>query len=110
MSAHSADAAMQALMNTERTADAAQLAVSFSRPTTSVFGKATEVLKTSVCPEVKDAFARRARELGYPSDSDALREAVILFAFGSDYLQKIHADRIAAVAGRMAGIGTQDGQ
>lgn len=37
--------------------------VMFSRPTTSGFGKCTAVLKTLVPDELKDDFARRAREL-----------------------------------------------
>lgn len=89
---------------------AADSQVMFSRPTTSGFGKCTAVIKTLVPDEVKDDFAKRARELGYPSDSDALREAVMLFTYGVGYLQKVHAERIRRMAENMASIGTGDGQ
>lgn len=91
------------MQDTDPTAHSASTA---SRPATSGFGKSTETLKCLVPIEVKEAFSRRARELGYPSDSDALREAAILFSFGSEYLQKVHADRIENMARRMSGIGT----
>lgn len=81
--------------------------VMFSRPTTSGFGKCTAVLKTLVPDELKDDFARRARELGYPSDSDALRELVMVFTYGAGHLQKVHAERIRKMSENMAAIGTE---
>lgn len=77
----------------------------FARPTTSGWGKSTEPLKTLVPPEVKEAFERRARELGYQSASDALREQVILFAFGADFLRNLHLERIGMLSRNMAEIG-----
>lgn len=76
----------------------------FSRPTTLGWGKATEPVKGMVPVEVKEPFARRWRELGYSSESDCVRELVVIFTFGSDFLQKLHAERIKRMADRMAGI------
>lgn len=78
----------------------------FSRPTTSGWGKATETVKCLVSIEVKDAFTQKLRAMGYPSESDALRELIICFTFGKDHLVKVHADRIRKMAESMAGIGT----
>lgn len=82
--------------------------VRLSRPTTSGWGKATETIKCLVAPEVKEAFMRKQRELGYPSESDAMRELVICFAFGREYLTKVHAERIQRLAQTVAGIGPED--
>lgn len=81
--------------------------VMFSRPTTSGFGKCTETLKCLVPAELKEDFARRARLLGYPFDSDALRELVIAFTYGAGHLERLHVERIKRVAESMAGIGTE---
>jgi hypothetical protein len=78
-----------------------------ARPTSQGFGKCTAPLKTLVPDEAKDDFIRRARELGYGSDSDALRELVFIFTYGADHLAKVHTDRITRVAGNMAGIGPE---
>lgn len=88
----------------DETADSSQ--VVFSRPTTSGFGKCTETLKCLVPDEVKADFGRKSRELGYLSDSDALRELVIAFTYGAGHLQRLHAERVQRVADSMAGIGT----
>lgn len=82
---------------------------SLARPTTSGWGKSTETIKCLVPIEVKEQFLRRQRELGYPSESDALRELCIVFAFGAEYLAKVHADRIQRLADSMAGISTEQG-
>ena len=78
--------------------------VAASRPTTAGFGKSTESLKTMVPLEVKEDFVRQARFLGYPSDSDALRELVMLFTYGPEQLRKVHTDRIDGVARNLAGV------
>jgi hypothetical protein len=56
--------------------------------------------------EVKHAFHAKIRQLGYQSESDALRELVIVFTYGAAYLQKVHADRIQQVADSVSEIGT----
>ena len=81
--------------------------VALSMPTTSGWGKATETIKCLVPMEVKEQFLKRQRELGYPSESDALRELCIVFAFGSDYLTKVHVERIRQLTSSMAGIGKE---
>ena len=75
-----------------------------SRPTSSPFGKSTERITGMVPPEIKEAFAQKARLLGYPSESDCARELFIIFSIGAESLAKIHADRIAAVAQNLVGI------
>ena len=101
---------MQTLPNIDDTAAEAQSAsltcgVSASRPTSSPFGKSTERITGMVPPEIKEAFAQKARLLGYPSESDCARELFIIFSIGAESLAKIHADRIAAVAHNLRGIG-----
>jgi hypothetical protein len=80
-----------------------------SRPTSSVWGKATETVKCLVPFEVKEAFTQKVRSMGYPSESDAMRELIICFTFGSDHLVKVHADRIRKMSESMSGIGTGAG-
>lgn len=82
--------------------------VLFSRPTSAAWGKATETLKTLVPEDVKADFAQVARRMGYASDSDALREIVMVFTYGPAMLRSVHVDRIDGVAQRMAGIGTTE--
>lgn len=100
---------MRTLPNIDATAAAAQsesLATGLpaSRPTSSPFGKSTERITGMVPPEIKEAFAQKARLLGYPSESDCARELFIIFSIGAESLAKIHADRIAAVAQNLIGI------
>lgn len=77
-----------------------------SRPILSNFGKSTESLKTILPLEVKEDFSRAARRRGYPSDSDALRELVMLFTYGPDQICKIHIERITEVARNLSSIVT----
>lgn len=102
-------AAVQPLIRTSMDDTATDSQVSFSRPTTSGFGKCTETLKCLVPDETKTDFARVARERGYPSDSDCLRELVMAFTYGPEHLRRLHANRIDALAKSMAGIGTSEG-
>jgi len=110
---HSAAASDLAFASAAATAAAAHSSLDISqpllsRPTTSGWGKSTETIKCLVPIEVKEQFLRRQRELGYPSESDALRELCIVFAFGAEHLAKVHADRIRRLADSMAGIGTTE--
>lgn len=79
-----------------------------SRPTSSaVSGKQTAILKTAVTDEVSDAFSKFARDRGYPSVSDCLRELVISAVWGPDYLVDLHRQRIASLALNQTETGTE---
>jgi len=81
---------------------------SYSRPTTP-WGKATETIKTLVPCEVKEDFARKLRAAGYATESDALRELVILFTYGPGHMKRMHDQRIDRMAQSMAGITSEIG-
>lgn len=72
-----------------------------SRQTSMGWGKCTEKVSTLVPVDLKEEFARAAREHGYASESDALRELVIIFTWGAERLKRLHSDRIDAAAARM---------
>ncbi len=76
-----------------------------SRPTTGGWGKCTSTMKTLVPDEIKDEFIRKSRSLGYASESDCLRELVMVFLRGHEEVARLHADRIRM----LAGIGTESG-
>lgn len=67
---------------------------SFSRGTTLGLGKCTATLKTLAPEDLKDAFVRKSRELGYDSESDCLRDLVAIWVLGADEVMKVHADRV----------------
>ncbi len=71
----------------------------FSRPTTSGWGKCTETLKCLVPDEEKAAFVSKSRALGYGSESDCLRELVMVFLHGHEAMAKVHAERLRLLAG-----------
>lgn len=81
---------------------------SLSRPTSNaLLGKQTATLKTLVTDEVKDDFERFARERGYPSSSDCLRELVLVAVHGPSYLADLHRKRIESLVPIGAAIGTE---
>lgn len=61
-------------------------------------GKQTCTLKTLVTDEAAEDFARFARERGYVSTSDALRELVLVAVYGCAYLTDLHKRRIESLA------------
>lgn len=78
-----------------------------ARPTSSAFaGKQTAVLKTLVSDEVCDDFGRFARERGFGSTSDALRELIYVAMYGADFLVDLHRKRIASLVISTSEIGT----
>lgn len=77
-----------------------------SRPTSSILGKNTAVLKTSVPDEVADRLERIARELGYRDGAEFRREAFIVLAFGEEELLDLHLQRIRALGRKLAGFTT----
>lgn len=110
----------QSAMRVERTsmastASAAQASSSIgqpllSRPTLSaIAGKQTATLKTSVTDEVKEQFTRWSREHGYATESDCLRELVLVTVYGPAYLTDLHRQRIASLVANRDGIGTEAG-
>lgn len=72
----------------------------------TIFGKATEVLKTSVPLEVREDFGRKWRELGYESESAAIRALVEIATYGADHIESLHRTRVRRMAERMAIAGT----
>lgn len=69
-----------------------------ARPTSSAMvGKQTFPLKTLVTDDVGEDFGRFARERGFGSTSDALRELVLVAMYGEDYLVDLHRKRIASL-------------
>ncbi len=100
---HSAATAALTRASMEATAAAAHSSLligdlSLARPTScAIGGKQTAVLKTSVTDEVKDEFARWWRARGYQSESDCLREMVLVSIFGPSYLTDLHRQRIESL-------------
>ena len=81
---------------------------SFARPTSSaLLGKQTATVKTSVYDEVAEDFSRFARERGYGSGSDCLREIVMRALYGEDWLVNLHRQRIASLSQNLPAIGTE---
>lgn len=92
------------MTSTERIAQAAAVS---ARPTSSAMhGKQTATLKTLVSDEVSDDFGRFARERGFGSTSDALRELVMVAVYGADFLVDLHRKRIESLSVNSAVIGT----
>lgn len=81
-----------------------------ARPTSSAMGgKQTCPLKTLVTDDVGEDFARFARDRGYGTTSDALRELVIVAVYGPEYLANLHRKRIDSLVSNRPGIGTDGG-
>lgn len=79
----------------------------FARPTSSAMsGKQTATLKTMVADEVAEDFARFARQRGYPSQSDCLRELVLTAIYGPEHVANLHRERIVSLFGDRSAIGT----
>lgn len=109
---HSAAASNLALATSSATAAVAHASTSipdplmYSRPTScAIAGKQTAVLKTSVTDEVKDEFARWSKARGYQSESDCLREIVLVSMYGPSFLADLHAQRINSLVQNSAAMG-----
>lgn len=77
--------------------------VSPSRPTSSpLTGKFDVCVKVMLNDEMSDALRLRARELGFGSVSDCLRETIAVFLFGEERLIDLHAERIRMLAKNVA--------
>jgi hypothetical protein len=68
-------------------------------------GKCTEPVKTLLPEDIKEELARKTRELGYGSESEYLRELVIVALRGREFLASLHADRLRGLAQNLPGIG-----
>lgn len=76
----------------------------FSRPTSSAFaGKQTCPLKTMVADTASDDFKKFARDRGYASDSDCLREIVLVAIYGFEHVADLHRARIASLVQQRPG-------
>lgn len=69
---------------------------------TSPFGKCTEEIKSKLPFEIKESFTRIAHDAGM-TESEYLREMIMIKVLGLDMVRKIHAERLE----RVAGIGPQ---
>ncbi len=79
----------------------------YARPTSAAMaGKQTATIKTMVTDEVAEDFNRFARERGYPSQSDCLRELLLTALYGADHVADLHRRRVQSLFERGAGIGT----
>lgn len=77
--------------------------VTAARPTSSAFaGKFDVPVKVLLNDELSDELRVFARENGYGSVSDCLRELVIVAVRGEDFLLSLHADRISQLARNVA--------
>ena len=85
-----------------RTFDDAQA----SRPTSSILGKNTAVLKASVPEIVAERLEQVARELGYRDGAEFRREVFIMLAFSEEELMNLHKNRITALGQKLAGFAT----
>ena len=61
-------------------------------------GKCDAVIKTTVTDELSDLLTRRARDLGYRSTADCLREIVEVALLGPEHVLSLHQRRIGALA------------
>lgn len=68
------------------------------RITSPSSGKCDAVIKTTVTFELADLLTHRARELGYRSTADCLREIVEVALLGSEHVLSLHQRRIDALA------------
>lgn len=70
-----------------------------SRPaTTTPFGKCTEEVKARLPYEIKEGFSRIANEMGM-TESELLREMVMVKVLGIDVVRSMHEKRLRLVAG-----------
>lgn len=60
-------------------------------------GKQSVTVKTMVADEVADDLQRFARERGYGSVSDCVRELILVSLYGTEYLADLHRQRIASL-------------
>jgi hypothetical protein len=71
---------------------------SFSRPTSSSLGgKQTVPIKTMVSDEVAEAFGAFAKQRGYGSASDCMRELILVAVYGEDFIASLHRERITSL-------------
>lgn len=69
-----------------------------SRPTRASLGeKQTVVVKTMVSDDVDDALKRFARDRGYGSVSDCVRELILVALYGEDFIASLHRERLASL-------------
>lgn len=83
--------------------------VTLSRPIGShLGGKQTQPVKTLVSDEFKDEITAFWRSKGYASESDFVREALIVSVHGHQFLTDLHRARIESLARSGSGIGTEE--
>lgn len=78
-----------------------------SRPTSAAWGKCTATIKTMVPDEFREDCTRFWRDKGYQSESDFVREALMVTVYGPEYLADLHRERIESLVRGGTGIGTK---
>jgi hypothetical protein len=79
--------------------DIATSSAVFSRPTSMPTAEKNDIaIKTMVSDRVNDDLRRFAREQGYGSVSDCVRELLMVALYGRDHLLSLHQQRISALA------------
>ena len=89
----------------DRTAACAQSCMSRSTGLPPSLGKSTFAPKTSVPDEIGEEFERLARSLDM-NTSELLRLLVLVRVRGSEWVLRVHQERVS----HAAGIGTESGQ
>ena len=79
----------------------------FSRAT-GLAAKCDAEIKVRIPSEVKDDLAREARQLGM-NDAEFLRDLICLRLYGMDMMRRMHAERLAGVAGVLVSAGPVGG-
>lgn len=72
----------------------------------SPLGKCDATLKTSVPEDTKIDFERLARDRGFGSSAEMLREMVLMVTYGESMVRTLYERRMSA----MSVIGTEKGQ
>lgn len=66
----------------------------------SMFGKRTEDARTRLSPFTKEQLSKLWRGLGYRTEAEFLADLIELRVHGVTHVEKLHADRLRAVAGK----------
>lgn len=71
----------------------------------SVFGKRTREVRSLVADDTKEKLTALWRERGYASESEYLAAVIEVHVHGVEEVEKVHVDRVRA----LAGIGSENG-
>lgn len=66
----------------------------------SMFGKRTEDARTRLSSFTKEKLSEVWRSLGYRTEAEFLAELIELRVHGVEHVERLHTDRLRAVAGK----------